>query len=114
MPSPFSEPTNLLPIALMERERPAAADLTHDSPEFDPRAGKGSEDGSPLANTRSPCQPPLVTRDEAIRIAVGALARWHDREHGDDCTCKEGDKFGFQAAAVIDACIAEGLDVPLS
>jgi hypothetical protein len=50
-----------------------------------------------------------MTRDEAIQSGVFALARWHDRDHGDRCRCLEGEKFGFQAAAVVDALAAEGM-----
>ena len=50
-----------------------------------------------------------VTRDEAIQTGIFALARWHLQDHGDRCRCLEGEKFGFQAAAVIDALAAEGM-----
>jgi hypothetical protein len=50
-----------------------------------------------------------VTRDEAIRIAVMALAEWHHRDHGELRTCVEGECFGYQAAAAVDALMAGGL-----
>ena len=49
-----------------------------------------------------------MTRDEAIQAGVFALARWHLQDHGDRCRCLEGEKFGNQAAAVVDALAAEG------
>ena len=51
-----------------------------------------------------------MTRDEAIQTGIFALARCHLQDHGDRCRCLEGEKFGFQAAAVIDALAAEGID----
>ena len=54
---------------------------------------------------------PGVNRDDAIRVGVMALAAWHRQDHGDRCVCEEGEQFGAQAAAVVDALIAEG--VPL-
>jgi hypothetical protein len=50
-----------------------------------------------------------VTRDHAIQIAVLALGRWHAEDHGERCVCLEGEKFGFQAAAAVDALIAHGV-----
>jgi hypothetical protein len=50
-----------------------------------------------------------MTRDEAIQAGIFALAGWHLQDHGDRCRCLEGEKFGFQAAAVIDALAAEGM-----
>jgi hypothetical protein len=50
-----------------------------------------------------------MTRDEAIQTGVFALAKWHHQDRGDRCRCIEGEKFGFQAAAVIDALAAEGM-----
>ena len=50
-----------------------------------------------------------MTRDEAIRTGIFSLARWHKRDHGERCRCLEGEKFGFQAAAVVDALAAEGM-----
>ena len=47
-----------------------------------------------------------MTRDEAVQVAVEALAAWHDQDHGLRCTCVEGERFGYQASAVIDALIA--------
>ena len=52
---------------------------------------------------------PGVTREEAIRIGIGVLAQWHRSDHGDRCSCVEGEQFGVQMAAVVDAPIAEGL-----
>jgi hypothetical protein len=51
-----------------------------------------------------------MTRDEAIQSGVFALADWHRRDHGDRCRCLEGEKFGYQAAAVVDALAAEGVE----
>lgn len=50
-----------------------------------------------------------MTRDEAIQTGVFALARWHRQDHGERCTCLEGEKFGYQAAAMVDALAAEGM-----
>jgi hypothetical protein len=50
-----------------------------------------------------------VTREEAIQTGIFAVARWHLEDHGDSCRCLEGEKFGFQAAALIDAVAAEGM-----
>ena len=50
-----------------------------------------------------------MTRDEAIQSGIFALADWHHRDHGDRCRCLEGEKFGYQAAAVVDALAAEGI-----
>ncbi len=49
-----------------------------------------------------------MTRDTAVQVAVETLAAWHDAEHGLRCTCVEGEQFGYQAAAVVDALIAGG------
>lgn len=51
-----------------------------------------------------------MTREEAVQIGVGALAQWHKSDHGERCTCLEGELFGYQASAVIDALIADGLE----
>ena len=51
-----------------------------------------------------------MTRDEAIRVGIFALAKWHRHDHGDQCICLEGEQFGVQSAAVIDALIAEGTE----
>jgi hypothetical protein len=53
-----------------------------------------------------------MSRDEAIQIGVFALARWHRQDHGDRCLCLEGEKFGYQAAAVVDALAAAGMTSP--
>jgi hypothetical protein len=50
-----------------------------------------------------------MTRDEAIRVGIFTLSDWHRRDHGDGCRCLEGEKFGYQAAAVVDALAAEGM-----
>lgn len=50
-----------------------------------------------------------MTRDEAIRVGIMALADWHDRDHGIRCVCLEGEQFGSQASAVVDALAAEGV-----
>jgi hypothetical protein len=52
---------------------------------------------------------PPVTRDEAIRAGIFALAQWHERQHGKFCPCSEGDRFGEQAAALVDGLAAEGI-----
>ena len=52
----------------------------------------------------------LVTRDEAIRIGVFTLGRWHRSDHGDRCVCLEGEQFGAQSGAVIDALVVEGFE----
>jgi hypothetical protein len=50
-----------------------------------------------------------MTRDEAIRIGISALARRHVQDHGERCVCTDGDRFGARSAAVIDALIADGM-----
>ena len=50
-----------------------------------------------------------VTWDDAIQIAVIALAEWHHRDHGEHCVCSEAECFGFQAVAVINALVAARL-----
>jgi hypothetical protein len=50
-----------------------------------------------------------MTRDEAIRIGVFTLARWHKGDHGDRCVCLEAEQFGAQVAAVVDALAAGGV-----
>jgi hypothetical protein len=50
-----------------------------------------------------------VTHDEAIQTGIFALARWHLEDHGDRCRCLAGKKFGYHAAAVVDALAAEGM-----
>lgn len=52
-----------------------------------------------------------MTRDEGIQAGIFALAEWHLQDHGDRCRCLDGEKFGFQAAAVIDALAAEGMQL---
>ena len=54
--------------------------------------------------------PRNMTRDEAIRVGIFALAKWHSHDHGDRCVCLEGEQFGVQSAAFIDALIAEGTE----
>jgi hypothetical protein len=54
-----------------------------------------------------------VTRDDAIRAGVIALAAWHKREHGDRCACRESQHFGYQVAVVVDALIARGVEIEL-
>jgi hypothetical protein len=49
-----------------------------------------------------------VTRGEAIQTGIFALARWHLQDDGDRCRRLEGEKFGFQAAVVVDALAAKG------
>jgi hypothetical protein len=51
----------------------------------------------------------VMTRDQAIRIGVFTLAEWHRRDHGERCVCIEGERFGAQSAAVIDALASEGM-----
>jgi hypothetical protein len=51
-----------------------------------------------------------MTRDEAIRVGIRTLAQWHRQDHGDKCVCAEAEQFGAQAAAVIDALAAGGVD----
>jgi hypothetical protein len=50
-----------------------------------------------------------VTRDEAIRIGIAALAKGHAHDHGERCVCAEGERLGVRSAAVIDALIADGV-----
>lgn len=50
-----------------------------------------------------------MTREDAIQIGVSALALWHRKDHGERCICIEGELFGHQSSAVVDALIAEGL-----
>ena len=50
-----------------------------------------------------------MTRDEAIRVGVFTLADWHRRDHGNRCVCLEGEQFGAQSAALVDALAAEGM-----
>lgn len=50
-----------------------------------------------------------MTRDDAIRVGIFALARWHDNDHGDQCICIEAEQFGAQAAAVVDGLAAGGV-----
>jgi hypothetical protein len=49
-----------------------------------------------------------VARDHVIQIGVHALARWHAEDHGQWCVCLEGECFGYQAAVVVDALMAQG------
>jgi hypothetical protein len=51
-----------------------------------------------------------MTRDEAIRVGIFTLASWHRQDHGSRCVCHEAEQFGAQAAAVIDALAADGVD----
>jgi hypothetical protein len=51
-----------------------------------------------------------MTRDEAIRTGVFTLAGSHRRNHGDRCICIEAEQFGAQAAALVDALAAQGLE----
>jgi hypothetical protein len=51
-----------------------------------------------------------MTRDEAIRVGIFTLAAWHRQDHGDRCVCLEGEQFGAQAAAMVDALAAGGLN----
>ncbi len=50
-----------------------------------------------------------MTRDDAIRVGIFALARWHHSDHGDRCTCVEAEQFGTQVALVVDALAAGGV-----
>jgi hypothetical protein len=50
-----------------------------------------------------------MTRDEAIRVGILALASWHHSDHGDRCVCIEAEQFGAQAAIVVDALAAGGV-----
>jgi hypothetical protein len=50
-----------------------------------------------------------MTRDEAIRIGIFTLAAWHRWDHGERCVCLEGEQFGAQSAAVVDALATEGV-----
>jgi hypothetical protein len=50
-----------------------------------------------------------MTRDEAIRVGVFTLAEWHRQDHVDRCVCLEGEQFGAQAAAMVDALAASGV-----
>jgi hypothetical protein len=50
-----------------------------------------------------------VTRDDAIRVGIFTLGRWHRQNHGDRCVCLEGEELGAQSAAVVDALAAEGI-----
>jgi hypothetical protein len=34
-----------------------------------------------------------MTRDEAIRVGISSLAKWHRRDHGERCVCLEGEQF---------------------
>lgn len=51
-----------------------------------------------------------MTRDDAIRTGIFTLAAWHRRDHGDRCVCIEAEQFGDQAAALVDALAAGGLE----
>ena len=55
---------------------------------------------------------PPMTRDIAVQVAVEAMARWHDQDHGLRCTCVEGEQFGYQAAVVVDAPTAAPIPAP--
>jgi hypothetical protein len=50
-----------------------------------------------------------MTRDEAIRVGIFTLASWHRHDHGERCVCLEGEQFGAQSAALVDALAAEGM-----
>jgi hypothetical protein len=50
-----------------------------------------------------------MTRDEATRIGVFTLADWHRKDHGQRCVCLEGEQFGAQSAALVDALAAQGV-----
>jgi hypothetical protein len=50
-----------------------------------------------------------MTRDEAIRIGISALAEGHAHDHGERCICPEGERLEVRSAAVIDALIADGV-----
>lgn len=43
-------------------------------------------------------------------MVIAALADWHHSDHGDRCVCLEGERFGFQAAAIVDALMASGVE----
>ncbi len=64
--------------------------------------------GDWLVFSRAHKQERPVTRDRAILITVEALVAWHRARHGLRCICLEGEQFGHQAAAVVDALIAGG------
>lgn len=51
-----------------------------------------------------------MTRDDAIRTIVLTLADWHRSDHGARCVCIEGEQFAYQAAAVVDALTAQGME----
>jgi hypothetical protein len=51
-----------------------------------------------------------MTRDEAIRIGIAALAKGHAQEHGERCVCPEGERLGVRSAAVVDALAAKGVE----
>lgn len=50
-----------------------------------------------------------MTRETATQLTVEALAMWHDRDHGPRCICIEGEQFGAQASAVMNALVANGM-----
>jgi hypothetical protein len=50
-----------------------------------------------------------MTRDDAIRVGIFTLADWHRHDHGERCVCLEGEQFGAQSAALVDALAAEGM-----
>ncbi len=43
-----------------------------------------------------------MTRDTAVQV-LEALVAWHDADHGLRWTCVEGERFGYRAAALVDA-----------
>jgi len=49
-----------------------------------------------------------MTRDEAIRVGIFTLADWHRRDHCERCVCLDGERFGAQEAALVDALAAGG------
>ena len=50
-----------------------------------------------------------MTRDDAIRVGIFALAAWHRQDHAEQCICLEGEQFGAQMAAVVYALAAVGV-----
>jgi hypothetical protein len=50
-----------------------------------------------------------MTWYEAIPVGIFTLAEWHRRDHGQRCVCLQGEQFGAQSAAVVDALAAAGI-----